>query len=175
MVNAALGSGGALCGFTVGSQYIQMYYSSGFNPFFGPSTPSNIITGVDIRGAWHHLALTLGPSFTYTAYIDGVAYSVTGSGSPSGTANFYIGEDGGGDFLNGACADVAVWNITLSPTQISSLASGERANTIGANANLGGYWPILGQSPEPDKSGNGYNGTLTGTTVVAGPPSLQPF
>jgi hypothetical protein len=40
-------------------------------------------------------------------------------------------------------------------------------------ANLKGWWPLDGyQSPEPDLSGNGNNGTLTGTAQVLGAPQL---
>ena len=74
----------------------------------------------------------------------------------------------------GSIADVALWSTALSAAQIAALASGYRANHI-APQNMLVYWPIVGTSPEPDRSGNNINGTVTGTTVVADPPQLEPW
>jgi hypothetical protein len=148
-------------------------------------TPNGLLGGVALvtgsisvtAGAWVHYALTRDNSTT-TLWINGVSSATSGSTPNVPTATFDIGANPGGgpdEFWGGSIADVAVWTIKISSTQVSMLASGQRANTVGANANLIDYLPIVGQSPEPDKSGNGFNGVLTGTTIVAGPPSLQPF
>jgi Concanavalin A-like lectin/glucanases superfamily len=136
-------------------------------------------------GGWHHALITIPNGGNLQLYLDGASLGTVSVPSPQQRATqLFLGDgtgatwpnlNAGHNYFNGNMADPAVWNTVLNSTQISNLASGQRANTIGANANLVGYWPILGQSPEPDKSGNGNNGVLTGTTVVAGPPSLQPF
>jgi hypothetical protein len=140
-------------------------------------------TSTVVDGNWHHLAMSWGQSATFAIYLDGSLVTSRAASSnllpPFTVQTFqpalgaYLG--GPNEFTTGNLADVAVWSIALNSTQISNLASGQRANTIGSNANLIDYLPILGQSPEPDKSGNSNNGVLTGTSVVAGPPNLQLF
>jgi Concanavalin A-like lectin/glucanases superfamily len=130
--------------------------------------------------SWAHIAFTGSSAAGYNTFLNGTAGTSGGSGTTmnSTTGDVTIGKrtySGNEGFVSGNIADIAIWNTILTGTQISNLASGQRANTIGANANLVGYWPIVGQSPEPDKSGNSNNGVLTGTTIVAGPPSLQLF
>lgn len=123
-------------------------------------------------GKWHHLALTLKPTFQYTAYVDGTAFTGTGSAAPNGSgATFYIGNDGGGDPLDGLAADIVVWNVSLTAGEIAGLVSGQRPYLIRPQ-NRVGDWPLFGDvSPEPDLSGNANNGTLTGTALAPGPPT----
>jgi Concanavalin A-like lectin/glucanases superfamily len=137
-------------------------------------------------GVWHHALITVPNGGNVQLYLDGASLGTVSVPSPEQSATqLFLGDgkaaatwpnlNAGHNYFDGNSTDAAVWNTVLNSTQISNLASGQRANTIGANANLIDYLPILGQSPEPDESGNGNNGVLTGTTVVAGPPSLQPF
>ena len=129
---------------------------------------------------WTRVTFTGNSASGYICYVGSNAGSAQGSGTAMNTttgdvtigSRTYSGFQG---WVNGSIADPAIWNTILTPTQIANLAAGQRANTIGANANLVNYLPILGQSPEPDKSGNSNNGVLTGTSIVAGPPTLQPF
>jgi hypothetical protein len=161
--------------------------------FFWSGVASNTLVSSSAYndGNWHNVVITYNNSTTtLTAYVDGVSMG----SSNAWTQNFYevsgiysyflgVGYDstwpdavGGWDWFLGNITDIAMWNgVVLSAGNISSLATGARANTIGQNANLIGYLPIVGQSPEPDKSGNGNNGVLTGTSIVAGPPQLAPF
>jgi hypothetical protein len=145
------------------------------------------ITGAASLSAnvWYHYLITAGVSQTCTVYLNGVA---DGPPLSAGSSFFYnfgsvnttllFGAENKGsagavnDFANVDLEDIAMWNVFLSAGQIAQLAAGARANTIGANANLIGYWPITGGSPEPDKSGSGKNGVLTGTTMTLGPAVL---
>jgi Concanavalin A-like lectin/glucanases superfamily len=133
-----------------------------------------------ITHTWTRITFTGSSAAGYEVYLNSTGGGASNSGTSMGTTtgdgrigNRTLSVSQG--FTNGNIADVAIWNTILTSAQISSLAAGQRANMIGANANLVGYWPIVNQSPEPDYSGNGFNGTLNGTAIVAGPPALQPL
>ena len=89
----------------------------------------------------------------------------------STTGNTTIGErtySGFQGYASKAISDVAIWNTVLSSGQISTLAAGVRPGYVQV-ANLVGWWQLNGAlSPEPDYSGNGNNGTLTGTAAGEG-------
>ena len=71
---------------------------------------------------------------------------------------------------NGKIAEVAVWNVALSPAEMAVLAKGVSPTMMRRTA-LKHYTPVWGiGSPEPDYSGNSTNMTLTGT----GPLSPHP-
>jgi hypothetical protein len=103
--------------------------------------------------------------------IGGVLSSLTGTFSPTQFAS-----------LNGL-ADVSVWSGALNTTtDIPLLAGhtgvpGRRANNItSTSATLVGYWPLLQTETlalAPDHSGNGHDGTATGTTLVGDPPTTM--
>lgn len=78
------------------------------------------------------------------------------------------------NFSMATFAHAAVWNTNLTAGEISALAKGVLPLSI-RPLSLRGYWPLDGlQSPEPDFSGNGNNGTLpNGSTPAAGPPVMM--
>lgn len=77
------------------------------------------------------------------------------------------------NFLAGIAAEFAVWSIALTDLEITTLASGQRANAVHA-ASLLGHWNVDGTaSPEPDSSGFGNNAVVTGTTPDEDPPLLR--
>jgi hypothetical protein len=127
-------------------------------------------------GSWFHVAFTYDSTNGIISYINGsagdtAAANGTLNGTPIATSIGYDGVGGRGHW-NGNMADIAIWNTALSSGQISSLVSGIRPPSV-QSANLVGYWPLDGYaSPEPDLSGNGNNGTLTGTARVLGPPPV---
>ncbi len=127
---------------------------------------------------WTHIAFSYDSVNGLQTYVNGISdgtQAATGTLSSTFTTQdltFGTDTNTAGRSFAGAMADMAIWNTNLTPTQIASLAALNRSNTIGANANLVCYLPILGQSPEPDRSSSGNNGVLTGTTIVAGPPGL---
>lgn len=73
----------------------------------------------------------------------------------------------------GNMCDVAVWNGPLTGTEISNLGGGTVRPSLTMSKTLLGYWPFNGGSPEPDLSGNGNVGVLTGTGFVADPPFVS--
>src|SRR5437588_6002889 len=102
--------------------------------------------------AWNHLAATWDGT-TWRTYLNGIlgATSVQGLGWASAQQwNFGFAQT----FTSpGSGADLALWSTALSAGQIAALASGYRANHV-APQNMMVYWPILGLSPEPDRSLN---------------------
>jgi len=72
--------------------------------------------------AWHHVGFTYSGT-TLTVYIDGSAVSASSDvGWPSATNDFRFGNmKGGTDYLNGALKQVVVYNVALSPAQVSQL------------------------------------------------------
>jgi hypothetical protein len=128
-------------------------------------------------GVWYHLAATLDQaSQDELLYVNGVA-----QGTPQTTLFVLNGNLGSNDnfklgcgvnsnvFLDGSLADAAVWNAKLTAGEIASLANGARPHKI-RPASLIRFWDVGLNSPEPDLSGNVKNGTVTGTSIVAGPP-----
>lgn len=139
-----------------------------FTLLIGASNTQTVTTGV-----WYHAGVSYdGTNFIF--YWNGVN---AGSGSQAAivvSAQYFIGSSGSSsEWWNGSLADIASWNIVLSAGEFAALAQGARPGKI-RRANLNGWWPLDGlQSPEPDYSGNIFNGTLTGTALAAGPPVMQ--
>lgn len=75
--------------------------------------------------------------------------------------------------FDGRLAEIAIWNVSLSATEVAALAAGYPASGIQA-ANLRGYWQLKGESsPEPDTSGNSNNATINGTVNAANGPPIK--
>lgn len=69
---------------------------------------------------------------------------------------------------NGALARIGIWQgLTLTPTQIDSFLL-NRTYPNGTAPDL--HMELLGESPEPDWSGNARDGTVVGTSAVNHPP-----
>jgi Concanavalin A-like lectin/glucanases superfamily len=129
---------------------------------------------------WTHVAMTYNDSTDRKVhlYINGseTAYSSQpavpgpegyGTGFPT-----FIGNDIVPEFWKGNLAEIRAYNIALSPSQIAAVAADTTGNPNvgGLASNLVAYLHLCGStSPEPDASGNGNVGVLTGTT--AGPNS----
>lgn len=78
-----------------------------------------------------------------------------------------FGADSFGNLLDGSVAEVAIWDIALTPDEIAALGKGVSPLLIQPQ-NLKGYWPLYGAgSPEPDLSGNRNNATITGSVSAA--------
>ena len=130
-------------------------------------TPADSI----ILGQWHHAALVYDRSATTNdpvIYIDGVSQSITEVTTPVGSAvddsaqSFIIGNNAvGSTTFDGSIGYVLYigrlfsgWEVTQAmwyPLSIPSALS----------------QPIWGDTAEQDLSGNGNDGTVTGTTTVA--------
>jgi hypothetical protein len=160
--------------------YLLITTTPGHISYTGLTGSANVAVG-----QVHHVAVT-SPNGTGTTigYLDGVVDASGAAAAFSSVTSWYcfnLDASQGNDPLRGAVSDVALWSTVLTPTQIAQLAAGQRANTVGANANLVGYWPITGASPETDFSGNGFNMVLgsqtttysPGPVLISGPAQLQ--
>ena len=127
-------------------------------------------------GDWHHVGFkwssTLGYMYTY---YDGAEDSSNtanaGSYITTQTYDAHIGAtQAGGNTADAEFADVCIWDVALNNAEIAAIANGVPAFLIRPQ-NIIGYWPCYGrQSPEPDLSGRGFNGTLVGTSYATHAP-----
>jgi hypothetical protein len=114
-------------------------------------------------------------SGTATGYVNGVS-DASGAGAASIGANASgggYGSDFGVHFYVGSIAHGAMWNVVLTLPEIISLAYGAFVSSIRPQSLM--FWhPLDGYiHPVFDKSGRGVFGTLSGTTLTAGPPLLS--
>ena len=120
---------------------------------------------------WNHYAGTFEQTSRY-AFINGEksGEGVTDISFPPADREIYIGvspRDIFGNAADGSIAEVALWNVVLSDTEISALASGVWPSKV-RPANLLGYWEVGGnESPEPEGSGKQYQMILVGAPSLA--------
>lgn len=122
-------------------------------------------------------SITNDPDF----FINGIKKEYTAVTAPTGTRTSDAGNDvniGSNSALSrsfdGMIAEFAIWDIELTDVECFALNDGISPNRIRPSAMVG-YWPLYGNSsPEPDLSGNGNNGTVTGTTKADHTP-VQPY
>ncbi len=75
-------------------------------------------------GTWHHVGMTR-TGTSYIFYVDSAAQSFTGSSSLSFNGFYRVGASYVPSvFFSGSMADYRLWNVVLTPTQISSLYNG---------------------------------------------------
>lgn len=150
---------------------IAFYESIPLNHFIDLYGTSDVLanTWYSVVGIYHNNDFS-------SLYINGVLVASGGSGSTgtmvaSGT-NLLLGSKrpSAANFFAGDVGSVAIWDKKLSDGEAVSLGLGVSPNKV-RRSSLKGYWPLWGAgSPEPDLSGNGLNGVLTGTTVSNQPP-----
>ena len=125
--------------------------------------------------AWAHVAMTYddGGDRRVHLYINGAEVSpYSGTDTVVGAEQFttgfgaFIGNDIVPELFQGSLAEIRVYNAALSAGQIATIAADTAGtvNAAGAGASLVAYLHLCGiTSPEPDASGNGNTGALTGT------------
>ena len=121
---------------------------------------------------WHHACGVEAASNDRRVYLDGGGKGINSAiRVPAGVNQMYIGRcvPAAPDPMDGRLGHISVWNIALTDSEVATLAAGISPLMVHRN-NLVGYWPINGQSPEPDFVG-GYNMTLTGTIPKSEEPS----
>jgi len=145
--------------------------------FAGGSVGSAATHGLTLANlnhmAWTHDGTSAVPTF----YGNGTPVA-GGAWSPSGavtttSCTFGIGNKTDGTQSSGAShiSYVALHNVVLTQAEIL-----EAMRYGFTPRGLIGFWPLFGvDSPEPDYSGRKLNGTVTGTSVVPGPPVAWPL
>lgn len=139
---------------------------------------SNAETGAPYwsSGAWHHAAGVIASPTSRYAYLDGAASAhsttsrvVTGLDRTMIASRFNAGTTGA--YFSGKIAEVGVWNIDLSPAELTMLARGVSPLLV-RPASLVTYCPVYGRnSPEIDFMDSGTF-ALTGTADQAAHPRI---
>lgn len=178
----SLGEGGVGRVFDKFGKLLYLFATDTFGAFIDRATDTDILAPNNTltMGAWNFVAITFDGTTTKlfhgapgAAVLD-VSPADNGSGAPvsEATSSLIIGnEPGGGATFDGRIADARVFDVALAAAELTSLMYGRPVR----GANLKGWWPLDGASPEPDWSGNGANGTVTGAVVADGPPIPAPF
>lgn len=157
--------------FVKSSGKLAMYIrNAGGSTTFYDGTGSHTLS----TNSWYNLVLVFGNG-ALTGYVNGASDGSSSDASTLGqtaTAATELGNDAhtSGRNFGGRMADIAIFDVCLTVGEIAALAAGARAPYVRPGS-LVGYWPLDGlASPEPDLSGNKFNGTLTGTTLGPGAP-----
>lgn len=122
-------------------------------------------------GKWVHFALAVDISVpSATIYKNGVSQSVTTNSSAATTLSapnntFYIGSNGGAEFLDGKIDEVRVWSDIRTAQEVLDNYGWE---LVGNEANLVGYWKLNNALTDSTASANTLtnNNTATFTTDV---------
>ncbi len=126
--------------------------------------------------AWHHYLFVMNRATpSNAAWVDGVSQTLTAgthfAGSYGNFGNLTLNimcRNGTTLFGKGRLAEMAIWGgVALGTSYAKSLAAGSSPSEVDPTPTW--YVPTLGNSPEPDYSGNRKSVTITGTTVVAHP------
>ena len=136
--------------------------------FWGNHFPAS---GSANDGNWHLLVFTYPggtePVKTYV-YIDGVVTkninNITSNIQVGAGTNAYIGY-GTTNFFLGDIADVQLYSINLTSSQVNALYSEGIGGAPLSNAGLVGWWPLDGNAN--DYSGNNNNGVATSVNWVS--------
>jgi hypothetical protein len=138
-------------------------------------------TNAFTTGAWHHIFTTWDGGLTdrttsIKIYKNGVEVSYTADGgNGSGTHNSSDGELLMGNnqaatiTFDGFLAHGHFYNRVLSATEIGQVMRFPGSVVKGLIV----YWPINSVSPEPDYSGRGHPGTVSGTTTSPFSPPIN--
>ena len=129
------------------------------------------IATVANRTGWRHYCWVHdGTTSAPLCYQDGVSLTVTGGPTVGTRAVPTAALDLGGQNVanqqfGGSMGYVSMYNVVLTATEVlEAMRHGYVAR------GLVGYWPLTGDATEPDYSSLKRAGTVTGSTVVGGPP-----
>lgn len=153
------------------NRYLLLNLSSGQWLLWIDGTPIyNSFFTLTNDGVWTHVAVSWDSTHAtekVRTYSDGsVVKTDNVSFGSNSTGSLYIGKRFTSiQYYDGDMAEFAVYGERLSAEEVASLANGVKPNRVRPNELLA-YWEMssLNASTEPDLSGNGNHGTVTGTT-----------
>jgi prepilin-type N-terminal cleavage/methylation domain-containing protein len=129
----------------------------GYGGDFGGSITVN-------KDIWHFITVTYDAN-TVKLYVDGVADISQGRTLNTSTGKFKIGKqpDYNSQWFEGLIAEVSVWNIALTQSQIQSYMT---TSPTGSETGLVGYWDFNEGTGTTltDQTSNGNNGTINGAS-----------
>ena len=145
-----------------------------------PNASSTGTTAI-LLNVWTHVAMTYNQLTDQLVhlYVNGVedTYVFQSQGGatiePFTGTTVAIGTDNEGDFFAGRLSEARIYNTALTTPQVAAVAADTTGNPNagGVGASLVAYLHLCGvTSPEPDASGNGNVGNLTGTTAGTASP-----
>ena len=125
---------------------------------------------------WYGLGYT-NDNTTARIYLNGVEDANSANGVPvdAGSAKIVLGA--GGDAFeqdDGTSCRLGAWNVALSASEMRALGSGVSPIRVRPTS-LVVWWEAFGGTAEPDFSGQGLNGTVTGTTIADHGPIAPAF
>lgn len=143
------------------SNYFGLIYDganlngAGDNVFLADCTQSTSAYGVSptggVAGTWMHGAAVFTSATSRQAFMNGVGGTVnTTSKTPAMTTPVtHLGGISTFSPMNGALAEVALWNVALTADEVLALSRGVCPLLIRPN-NLNRYWPLLGSGIAAD-------------------------
>lgn len=131
-------------------------------------------TGVTFN-AWNHFCGVFTNASTIVGYLNGVAGSTVGAGSPTPTVNTTgVGAFNGLNNHSGNIAEAAIWNVALTADERAMLAAGFSPLFVRPSA-LVAYWPLIGRfSPEIPRKGTAELTVGNGVGVADHPRIIYP-
>lgn len=145
----------------------------------GASQDTNDFTNSVTANNWFHAAAVITSSTSRNVYLN--ASSIANSSTsvvPASVNRTSVGRRGTatpGDYHDGSIAEVGVWSVALTSTELASLAGGARCFSVRPSS-LVFYAPLFGvDSPEADLSGGNRDLTLTNTPTQTSDPPVQPL
>lgn len=161
--------------FTTTNDKVGFYHDFTTSSVSWTELSDNTIT----QDIWYFYAVTYNSSSSSNdpiIYRNGVAVSLIDV-SPSGTQNHNTSSElcfgaaqQGSNYLTGNLAHIQLFNRVLSPEEIKQIMRFPGSIVNGRT----GYWPLFGSaSPEPDYSGNGNHGTVTGAIKGTSEPQIN--
>lgn len=128
---------------------------------------------VPATGVWSHI-VGLWDGTNIYSFVNGANKVTTAAATivslATGDVGLFAGKTGTVQFAPGSLGEVCFWNgVALTDSEVAALANGVAPQFVHPDG-LTLYWPLFGDSPEPDYSGSRNSGTVTGSTVVAHPP-----
>lgn len=144
--------------------YIRYYTNSAFAE----------TTGTFTTGVWNHAVCVSAATNSRAVYINGGGKGTnTTDVTPTGIDRVYIARYAGEEIINGAIAEVGIWNVALTDAEVAVLALGVSPLLV-RPASLVAYWPLI-RDEDQDRVGGYHLTAYNSPTVATHPPKIRPW